>query len=70
MAVRIEYIPPDRATMHNIARQVCQEMAGLKEDEGYTSKPVVDGLANHLNIVARIEASYLTSLGAVDNGAN
>lgn len=70
MEIRIEYIAPDKATMHNFARKVCQEMAGRYEDEGYTSKPVVDGLANYLHLVANIQAGYLSKRGAVDNATD
>ena len=63
---RTEYLPPSDDAIYNYARNICDQLAN-DGDIACTHLEVVHGLAEFMQLAARIQAKYLNRVQAVDN---
>jgi hypothetical protein len=69
---RVIYVPPSKNCIKSFARDVCSRLADDR-DPGLNDPEIVNGLADFLEVIARIEAKRLSDpeepLGEFDNDA-
>lgn len=63
---RIEYVPPKPEVIQAFARQVCETLAAEKNDPTYLQYEIMYGLAQFLELVARVLAKHLNAQQMVD----
>ncbi|MBZ0282517.1 MAG: hypothetical protein K8L97_17385 [Anaerolineae bacterium] len=63
---RIEYVPPKSEDIRAFARLVCETLAAEKNDPTYLQYEIMYGLAQFLELVARVLAKRLNAEQLVD----
>lgn len=60
---QIQYVPPSAETLRDFARAVCESLAQQRDDPSLASHEVISGLANFLQVITRIQAKHLSTVG-------